>query len=1289
MEEVEQIIEKLTEDWNYNKMSLINKLFNYYKVNVDGNADLNELAKSYGISNLQSMKINDRNKRLELIEFLYDSIKDKLAHSLPPPPPTILPTALYQPPPKIDESKPLNLSDISLKHIDTSYIDAQLEQARKEYKEAEQRFEYLQQLKETIKNEKLLVQQRQNAFTEQIKKESDLIRENYDYKVSNSKKPISYNEYLEQLKKQNLMIPSLIKYLNENRDEYEIDFSKFDLTGKTKLNESLVNWFENKIGNLYRKDHYRINYHVGDIWKSAPLNKDTYLKLLNNLKEGHLLYNLDETPTWTYEAGAEPTNNLPEWSLFDYISIVKSFKHKSTYSDNGGHFFEYLNNSPQFKRVNEYFKRFQIFDKLSLNGKSQREELDDCCFIYAVKQTGKFTEEQLNLMRMRIKSRYLSAGKINEIATEFKFKVILRRINEEDRTRQIKAKNNYFIGYEDASPEMTFEFDLFENHWMIHIDKTEFTSDYIKYIDEAPEDAFNKRRRMKNGKIIWEKTNEISRFISSSDLVREWFKQNKFTPITYATASILKTTLYENIKDNDYPLEFDEESCLKLICAFNSAELPKDKAFAIGKIEEKKKINKSQSNPSNPSPPPSYFYADFEADVSQDIHKPFMCVVQSADGISTTFKGPNCAKQFLNFLPDNAVCYFHNFAYDWCMFNKLASSIQKVIKKGSKVYQAKILFYKKRLTFKDSLAIFMCKLSDLPKAFKLEGIKKELFPYKYYTLNRLQSNVGIINEAGEKEDKRWSDDDYKEFKENIDSIGARIDENTFDMYKYAEFYCQQDVRILREAFEKLCDGFMKEFQIDVKTILTTPALANKFFSREVYEKNGNLYEVGGHVREFMSKAIYGGRCMTAYNKKWHTVKNICDYDAVSLYPSAMRRLWTVEGKPEVLMVPNINEIHSSMPEYLQKYATSSGIGAFIVEIKIITVHKHYAFPLIVQKTKDGNRNDDQGIDKNHPVFMTVDNIMLEDLIEFQQIEFQVIKGYVWNGKRDYTIQEVIQKVFDSRLKYKAEKNPLEQLYKLILNSSYGKTIQKPVDFDLKFVSKWVKPGETISKYERFYEKNYNKIIEVPYENDDMAIIKVRTQIDKHFNFSLLGIQVLSMSKRIMNQVMCLGFDIGCHIYYQDTDSFMIERDDLPRLEEAFEKKYNRPLRGKTMGCFHNDFPTINGHDEVPHSIEAYFIMKKVYIHRITDSTGDIDYVIRGKGITQQSIKYAAGRKGGFMNLYRALFQGNEVSFDLTDGQPSFDMRNDFTVSTRKKFERRIKTHYKLGKSDKYFEYAKN
>ena len=50
------------------------------------------------------------------------------------------------------------------------------------------------------------------------------------------------------------------------------------------------------------------------------------------------------------------------------------------------------------------------------------------------------------------------------------------------------------------------------------------------------------------------------------------------------------------------------------------------------------------------------------------------------------------------------------------------------------------------------------------------------------------------------EDLVWNDDDYKTFNENIDAIECRLSNDTFDMYKYAEFYCQQDVTILRLAF---------------------------------------------------------------------------------------------------------------------------------------------------------------------------------------------------------------------------------------------------------------------------------------------------------------------------------------------------------------------------------------------------------------------------------------------------------------------------------------------------------
>ena len=72
-------------------------------------------------------------------------------------------------------------------------------------------------------------------------------------------------------------------------------------------------------------------------------------------------------------------------------------------------------------------------------------------------------------------------------------------------------------------------------------------------------------------------------------------------------------------------------------------------------------------------------------------------------------------------------------------------------------------------------------------------------------------------------------------------------------------------------------------------------------------------------------------------------------------------------------------------------------------------------------------------------------------------------------------------------------------------------------------------------------------------------VKVVHQIDRHFNFSQLGIQVLSISKRIMNEVMNLVYDLGCKIYYQDTYSFMIERYDIHKISTSFKEKYSIEL----------------------------------------------------------------------------------------------------------------------------------
>ena len=219
---------------------------------------------------------------------------------------------------------------------------------------------------------------------------------------------------------------------------------------------------------------------------------------------------------------------------------------------------------------------------------------------------------------------------------------------------------------------------------------------------------------------------------------------------------------------------------------------------------------------------------------------------------------------------------------------------------------------------------------------------------------------------------------------------------------------------------------------------------------------------------------------------------------------------------------------------------------------------------------------------------------------------------------------------------------------------------------------------------RSYRK-YNYIKEdIKLDDSNIHAIKTIRPIDDHFNFSLLGIQVLSMSKRIMNEVMCLAYDIGCHVYYQDTDSIHIMTDELSKLEEAFKQKYGRELKGTNLGQFHSDFPTINNHNEIPVSVHSIFLMKKMYTDILTDSSNEIDYMIRGKGLTQTSIKQAAKRMGGVKELYTYLYEGNSVAFDLAENQASFKMNKNMTISTNAHFIRNIRTTYEEGNISEYF-----
>ena len=63
------------------------------------------------------------------------------------------------------------------------------------------------------------------------------------------------------------------------------------------------------------------------------------------------------------------------------------------------------------------------------------------------------------------------------------------------------------------------------------------------------------------------------------------------------------------------------------------------------------------------------------------------------------------------------------------------------------------------------------------------------------------------------------------------------------MSKYASFYCQQDVNILRLGFNAFRQGFIKDFNIDSFKYISISSLANEVFNQRVYYPNTNLYKM--------------------------------------------------------------------------------------------------------------------------------------------------------------------------------------------------------------------------------------------------------------------------------------------------------------------------------------------------------------------------------------------------------------------------------------------------------------
>lgn len=953
------------------------------------------------------------------------------------------------------------------------------------------------------------------------------------------------------------------------------------------------------------------------------------------------------------------TSQIIDITLINKRNIGREIKNK-IYADNGGSFYKY--------KINEKFKnnvalvkkleRYQIFEDLN------NTAFNENCLVYAMRQTNLFSEAILNNMRTTCFDRYISKKQLQKFGEMYNIKFnVVKYFPDKNQFDDITQGKNKFFG-SDKNDALKIKLALINKHYILNEDVKGVSTFYLKNYDDieascqdmTQADKF-KITKKSNGKYKQDKT----KYHEMKSYYFVMFMTSDNNPWVFDDLCHLRNNLYEfntdEIKDlNDFT----------------------DKDFIeISKINyEPKEIEISK-----------IYFADTETDTSGPYHVAFCISYAEQDVLDNNFNiieenqeikfifGRNCLNKFLDNIENNSLVYFHNLGYDIRQFNEYI--INKECCKNTKVMNAEIIYKGKKIYFKDTLSIVSMKLADFPKSFNLDCGQKEMFPYKYYTFENFDKLgcKGVISEAGKQELKHnWN---QKIFEENLNKLGIAKD-NKFNMVEYVKFYCNQDVRILKQGFQKFRKMCWESLKIDVNKTLTAPSLANQYFTREIYKKIPDYYLYGGIVRAFIQKAVYGGRCMTRLNKRWSVNEELADFDAVSLYPSAMKRLYCVKGKPEVLKPEELNTnylLNNTCGEDEQPNKNKQ-ISTYVVEILITNINKHLAFPCVVYKDKSTNTNKNDDGENAIGKTAVVDNITLEDWIKYNGLECEVLRGYKWTGEKSFLIRDIIQNLHLLRCEYKKTKNPLQLVIKLIMNSAYGKMIQKPITTTTEFKRHHTKIfnkklNDYVDDYPlaKYLIKNSARIISYIQVNKNLSAIKVGQQIDTFYTNTLLGVQILSMSKRIMNEVMCTAEDIGIKIYYQDTDSMHIQKNKIDDLAAEYKKRFGRELIGKNLGQFHNDFDEV----ENGYAYKSIFVGKKMYVDMLKNEENKQGIHYRMKGVNLDCVKlYAEENNLSIFDIYNKLYNDEILKFDLLKAKPCFKMNDNQTVTNLLNFERSIK-----------------
>ena len=653
------------------------------------------------------------------------------------------------------------------------------------------------------------------------------------------------------------------------------------------------------------------------------------------------------------------------------------------------------------------------------------------------------------------------------------------------------------------------------------------------------------------------------------------------------------------------------------------------------------------------------------------------------------------------------VIYFHNLGYDiqpfLCSF--APSKKETVVKKGAVWYRASFKCKYGEFELRNSLTIITTALRNFPKMFlpkdEQKKMVKEVYAYNAInqamveeklpgkgfkiSLEKFKEYIELFEELNhpEKQQKLYEDVIATASKPEVDCVHGE----TFDVGKYAEYYCERDVDLLtlglrcwaaigeQDATKNTFKGLPPFKKFDVFNFLSAPAIAQAVTEAEVrkgasqdfdpinretkdfsIESQQFTFKYKGLLRKFMLHATTGGRCTLANERrvcedvlaKDSRVKEIYekvvsrgekpteeelkemfrltiqDFDARSLYPTAMSRSFIPLGTPVLVdwrKAPKTQE--NIIAEAIDRTAPTDAMYM----ITKIRYGESLAMPSNCWKQEKPEPRCRWTNDVPSEVIQLRKLTDLYTMIETQKATFEILGGLEWRHGKAEDIQEFMKKTYEfRRLNHSGGfDHPIQEAAKLIMNSFYGKNVTKMREFQEIFFPKvlWKHDEKTDKFYQvngadnlmDYLKHNWRDIKQV-ISSGGSFVVKVKAEDEGCYDVNF-GCEVLAGARALICRVSAAIEKITKQPpLYTDTDSLHVYGWQIEAISEWFEKKFKIPMIGGELGQFHPDFEPqgFKPGEKFMGSIFFCGVGKKMYIDEIVGDQGSTYFHKRAKGI---------------------------------------------------------------------------